>query len=93
MIQSFINTKIDPDKPAGIVYREIIDKIQRQVKNKQAAENLIDLAVALRDISIYQQKADELLSNGYVTDPNYKIEDLIREGVFLDLEDTSVMFG
>lgn len=89
-IQALLKSDPDPKFGLGPSYLEIIKSIREQVPNKAVADNLIDLAISIRDISLYQKKAEELLTIGYVTDPNYDLKDLIRDGVFKDLDNSDV---
>lgn len=89
-IQALLKGDPDPTLGSGPVYLEIIKSIREQVPNKAVADNLIDLAIAIRDISLYQKKAEELLTIGYVIDPNYDLKDLVRDGAFRDLDSSAI---
>jgi cytochrome c oxidase assembly protein Cox11 len=89
-IQALLNSDPDPTLGSGPVYLEIIKTIREQGPNKVVADNLIDLAISIRDILTYQKKALETLADGTVVNPNYDLKDLINKGAFKDLEDTTV---
>ena len=89
-IQALLKGDPDPTLGSGPVYLEIIKSIKEQVPNKNVADNLIDLAVAIREINLYKRKAEELLTIGYVIDPNYELKDLVRDGAFKDLDSSAI---
>jgi len=89
-MQALLNSDPDPKLGLGPVYLDIIKTIREQVPNKVVADNLIDLAIAIREINSYKKKALDVLSDAHVINPDYDLKKLVRDKTFKNLDDSTV---
>jgi len=85
-ILSMINKKLDPETGGGKDALELANAIYSTVPNKAEAESMLKLATDLRHIALFKQHSEWVIRRGLVVDPTHTMEDLIREGVFLETD-------